>query len=341
MVRILEHHGLVAVPLDVDSTTLDVDLKQLEAAITPRTRAILVAHMFGSRMEMGPIVDLARRHRLSVFEDGAQAFVGWGCGGHPGSDVAMFSFGPIKTATALGGAVLRVRDAALRSQLEQRQNEYPVQGRWQYYKRLAKYAAFFAICRPRFYGWLVRGLDWLEYDYDRALSNAAHSFAADKFFGQIRRRPSAPLLRMLQRRLSKFEGSRSCARLRRRRMRGDELASILPVGMVIGSQNRTHTYWVLSVRVANRDAVISALHDDGFDATSRSSMIALPAHGAARAEQAPSATWLREVVFLPSCDDMPEHEWQRMVSILLRVAKRPKMEPACELLAAATVSREL
>ena len=76
MVRIIEHHGLVPVPVDVDAARLEVDVEQIERLITPRTRAILVAHLFGSRMEMGPIIELARRHDLLVIEDCAQAFVG-------------------------------------------------------------------------------------------------------------------------------------------------------------------------------------------------------------------------------------------------------------------------
>ena len=69
MVRIIEQHGLVPVPVDVDAANLELDVEQVERLITPRTRAILVAHLFGSRVEMGPIIELARRHDLLVIED--------------------------------------------------------------------------------------------------------------------------------------------------------------------------------------------------------------------------------------------------------------------------------
>ena len=139
MVRIIEHHQLVPVPVDVDGPTLQPVLEHFERSITPRTRAILVAHLFGTHIEMGPIVELARQHDLLVIEDCAQAFVGSAYAGHPDSDCALFSFGPIKTATALGGAVVRVRDAELRSRMRDLQNAYPMQSRSAYLKRLVKY----------------------------------------------------------------------------------------------------------------------------------------------------------------------------------------------------------
>ena len=52
MARIVEQHCLVPVPIDVDAGRLEPDLDQLEDSISPRTRAILVAHLFGSRIDM-------------------------------------------------------------------------------------------------------------------------------------------------------------------------------------------------------------------------------------------------------------------------------------------------
>src|SRR3954470_6291977 len=152
MARIVEQHGLVPVPVDVDAATLQPVQEQIEHAITPRTRAILVAHLFGSHIEMAPIVELARNHDLLVIEDCAQAFVGSGYAGHAESDCALFSFGPIKTATALGGAVVRVREPEVRSRMHELQTAYPIQTRWGYLKRLAKYAAFRFLCQPLNYG---------------------------------------------------------------------------------------------------------------------------------------------------------------------------------------------
>src|SRR5262245_25571671 len=107
MVRVIEQHGLVAVPVAIDTDRLEPSLDDIERAITPRTRAILVAHLFGARVDMEPIIRLAREHDLLVVEDCAQAFVGREYAGHDETYCSLFSFGPIKTATSLGGAVLR------------------------------------------------------------------------------------------------------------------------------------------------------------------------------------------------------------------------------------------
>jgi dTDP-4-amino-4,6-dideoxygalactose transaminase len=319
MVRIVEHHRLVPVPVDVDGRTLQPVIEHLERSITPRTRAILVAHLFGTHIDMGPIIELARQHDLLVIEDCAQAFVGSAYAGHPDSDCALFSFGPIKTATALGGAVVRVRDAALGSRMRDLQNAYPVQTRLAYLKRLVKYATFRALCKPFHYGLLVRALGRLGIDYDRALGNAAHSFAASDFFTQIRRQPSTPLLRMLERRITGF-ARRGAARLQQRAARGDQLSQAVGTGMVVGDENSSHTYWVVPVRVANRDAVLAALRASGFDATARSSLIVVPAPDSAASDDSPVATWLSETIFVPGGEDMPDEKWELLVAILLEVA---------------------
>ncbi len=112
MVRIIEAHNLVPVPVDLNPEDLSVDIDSLQRAITPKTRAVLVAHLFGTRQPIKPILDVARKHGLYVAEDCAQAFAGRHFTGDPAADVTMFSFGTIKTATALGGGLLCVRDAA-------------------------------------------------------------------------------------------------------------------------------------------------------------------------------------------------------------------------------------
>jgi dTDP-4-amino-4,6-dideoxygalactose transaminase len=294
-------------------------LEHLERSITPRTRAILVAHLFGTHIEMGPIVELARQHDLLVIEDCAQAFVGSAYAGHLDSDCALFSFGPIKTATALGGAVVRVRDAELRSRMRELQQAYPVQSRAAYFKRLIKYSTFRLLCKPLYYGLVVRALGMLGIDYDRALGNAAHSFGASEFFRQIRRQPSTPLLRMMGRRITGFE-RRGEARLRRRVLRGSQLSQAIEPGMVVGDENTSHTYWVVPVRIANRDAVLAALREAGFDATARSSLIVVPATEGSSPDDSPLASWLATTIFVPGGEDMPDEKWELLIAILLEVA---------------------
>lgn len=68
-----EYVGAKAVFADVDLATFNLDPVALEAAITPRTRAIVVVHLFGKAAPMDEIMAIARRHKLAVIEDAACA----------------------------------------------------------------------------------------------------------------------------------------------------------------------------------------------------------------------------------------------------------------------------
>ena len=83
MIRIIEHHGLLPVPVDLDPQQVAPGIENWRRAVTPATRAILVAHLFGGRVAMEPILDLAAQKKLLVIEDCAQAYAGTGYQGHP------------------------------------------------------------------------------------------------------------------------------------------------------------------------------------------------------------------------------------------------------------------
>ncbi len=65
--------GLVPVLVDVDPNTFNIDIKEIEKAITPKTKAIIPVHLFGQCADMEPIMALAKKNNLFVIEDTAQA----------------------------------------------------------------------------------------------------------------------------------------------------------------------------------------------------------------------------------------------------------------------------
>jgi dTDP-4-amino-4,6-dideoxygalactose transaminase len=101
--------GARPVMVDIDPRSFTLDPAAIEAAITPRTRAILPVHLYGQPADMDPIMDVARRHKLVVIEDAAQAHGAKHKGRPVGSigDIACFSFYPTKNLGAYGegGAV--------------------------------------------------------------------------------------------------------------------------------------------------------------------------------------------------------------------------------------------
>ena len=101
--------GARPVLVDIDPRSFTMDPAAVEAAITPRTKAILPVHLYGQPADMDPIMEVARRHGLVVIEDAAQAHGAKYKGRAVGSigDLACFSFYPGKNLGAYGegGAV--------------------------------------------------------------------------------------------------------------------------------------------------------------------------------------------------------------------------------------------
>jgi dTDP-4-amino-4,6-dideoxygalactose transaminase len=102
--------------VDIAPGTLNIDPAAVEAAITPRTKAIMPVHYAGLAADMPAILDIARRHGLRVVEDAAHALPTT-CGGQLvgtlGSDATVFSFYANKTITTGEGGMLVTRDEAL------------------------------------------------------------------------------------------------------------------------------------------------------------------------------------------------------------------------------------
>ncbi len=96
--------GATAVYVDIDPATFNMDPAKIEAAITGRTRAILLVHLYGQCADMDPILDIARRHKLIVIEDAAQSHGAEYRGRRAGGigDIGCFSFYPTKNLGAAG-----------------------------------------------------------------------------------------------------------------------------------------------------------------------------------------------------------------------------------------------
>jgi dTDP-4-amino-4,6-dideoxygalactose transaminase len=100
------HCGATPVPVEPVEGTYNLDPARVEAAITPRTKAIVPVHLYGQCADMDPLMEIARRHGLKVVEDGAQAHGATYKGRRAGAlgHAAAFSFYPGKNLGALGDA---------------------------------------------------------------------------------------------------------------------------------------------------------------------------------------------------------------------------------------------
>lgn len=113
------HAGAVPVFADVDPRTYNLDPDAVEAAVTPRTRAIMIVHQLGMPADLDRLNDLAQRHGLLLIEDAACAlgslYEGQPIGGS--GNVAAFSFHPRKVVVAGEGGMIATNDGDLAARL--------------------------------------------------------------------------------------------------------------------------------------------------------------------------------------------------------------------------------
>ena len=112
----VSYAGALPVPVEPDASTYNIDPKRIEAAITPRTKAVIPVHLYGQPADMNAIMAIAGKHGLKVLEDAAQAHGARLNGKRTGAlgHAAGFSFYPAKNLGALGdGGAVTTNDAGL------------------------------------------------------------------------------------------------------------------------------------------------------------------------------------------------------------------------------------
>jgi dTDP-4-amino-4,6-dideoxygalactose transaminase len=121
----VSYTGAKPVPVEPDARTFNINPARIEAAITPRTKAIMPVHLYGQPADMDPIMELARKHQLKVLEDNAQSQGARYKGRRTGSlgHAAGNSFYPGKNLGAFGDAgAVTTDDAQLAEQLRTLRN---------------------------------------------------------------------------------------------------------------------------------------------------------------------------------------------------------------------------
>ena len=113
--NVVEHLGGRVVFCDIDPVTFNIDVNQLDAKITPRTRAILPVHLFGLPANMDQVIQIAEPRNIHVVEDAACGFGSRIGGRHVGAhgNAGAFSFHPRKAITTGEGGMITTNDARL------------------------------------------------------------------------------------------------------------------------------------------------------------------------------------------------------------------------------------
>ncbi len=117
--NVVVQQGAVPVLVDIDLDTFGVNAADLERKVTARTRAIMPVHAFGLSADMGPVMEIAKRHGLAVIEDAACA-LGATYRGRPCGSIGTagcFSFHPRKSITTGEGGMIVTGDEALAARI--------------------------------------------------------------------------------------------------------------------------------------------------------------------------------------------------------------------------------
>ena len=119
--EVVRYLGADVVLVDIDPATLCIDIAAIEAAITPRTKAVMPVHYGGLAVDMPALLALTKKHGLKVVEDAAHALpttCGGALVGTLGSDVTVFSFYANKTITTGEGGMVVTREADLAKRVQ-------------------------------------------------------------------------------------------------------------------------------------------------------------------------------------------------------------------------------
>ncbi|HEY9666270.1 MAG TPA: aminotransferase class I/II-fold pyridoxal phosphate-dependent enzyme [Coleofasciculaceae cyanobacterium] len=318
MVEVVKRHGLVPVPVDISLDTLAPSVQLLESLICKKSRVFLVAHLFGSIINLEPYAQLCKKHNILLVEDCAQGFAGTNYYGYEDADVSFFSFGPIKSCTALGGAVTLIQDETLAEKMKSIEEQYPCKSEFWFLKRVLKYFGlkFFSI--PWIYFYLLAVLKLLNRDLDAVINSLTRGFAQGDILSKIRYRPPHRMVELLSRRL------RTCNNnwFERRESKVQQFLSlVLPEIDCPGNKAEYHSFWVFPVLVSNPEWLMASLRVKGFDATRGNTSLTciedLRSHNKQVASYPLNGKRLiDDVLYLPVSASLPEKEVKYLAELI-------------------------
>lgn len=325
MVEVVRHLGLVPVPVDIDPATMAPDMDALLNAVSDKSCVLVVAQLFGGHFPLDQVVEVCRANGIKLVEDCAQTF-GGGYAGHPDADISLFSFGPLKTRTALAGALMTVRDGATRDRMAALQAAYPEMGRADFAQRVLKYAVIRFLCSDaRRWGRLCNAIARSGRDPNAVVRSWTRSLNGAFRIERFRVRPGAPLLRLLERRLR--EGDRRDWVARRAQV-GAKLAARVAGVERLGAGCREPLHWLFPVVVANPAGTLARLFAGGFQAAPGLSNLDTFAPPADRPETTPleARRILDGALILPMHPSLGDADLDRLADLLVS-ADAPAAKP--------------
>jgi len=336
MTRIaVEAHKLKIVVLDCLEDTLAPSIDSILKKISDRTVAIMIVHAFGAvgNLNIAELSEAIKRKDVDIIEDCAECFSGVSEDSEficdSSSDLAFFSFGTIKTCTALGGGITLIKDKSLATKMEQIQVQYVEVSNISFLFKVMKTTLLLVICRNFYvFGGILYILQSMGANYEAIITGSLRGFSTkDGSFTKqllqlVRRRISVVNLILLNRRLFKFDPDQITKRIQQ----CEEVVTLLdkyaPNIIVPGKRCLKHTFWLFPVMLKNNPDLVSRnLYYEGYDIPRGTSQLAsLDKYGIAHISDCPNAAKLmKSILYLPIASTaMSNYEKEKMVMALSR-----------------------
>ena len=208
MIAIITANGLIPKFVDLDPITHQPSMIEIEQALNENVRVILVTQLFGRHFSLDKIAQKIKNRSIIVIEDCAQAFNGT-YKGSPFADACIFSFGPIKKHTALGGAKIFIKNETLAKQFEASLNRLPTISETWFFRQIIKYSMLKALSSPPFYGILNQISKYMNIDPDKLLYKLSRSFGGADINKKLKFKLPRGASAFLNKRLSLLQQSKN------------------------------------------------------------------------------------------------------------------------------------
>ncbi|WP_339728599.1 aminotransferase class I/II-fold pyridoxal phosphate-dependent enzyme [uncultured Gimesia sp.] len=315
MPLIAEAHHLIPVPVDLNSSDFQLDLTALRTAVTPKSKVLVVSHLFGARPEMQEILELAHEHSLYVIEDCAQAWCEFNWRGSEQADASLFSFGPIKTATALGGALCRLRNPDILTGMRNIQMQETVQVSRKLTFNICKFSCLKAISTKPLFGIIIAIARQRGKSVNEVLGGLTRGFSVNNFLAQLRQQPNTGTLRLLKHRLQTFDTRRIHRRIKHAQRIIARLGLAQSQPELLDSR---HSFWLFPLLSDQPETLIEYLQQQGFDSTQRGRLMVVHPPTNRPELNCPNATHLlNRTVFLPCYPELSEAAIDEMCDLIL------------------------
>ena len=299
MVAIAQEHGLTSHFVDIDPATVLPSPADLDALLAKTgAKVVVIAQLFGCVSSLKAHGEVCKKHGALLVEDCAQAFSGDFHLGDAAADFSLFSFGPIKRFTALGGGIIVGKDKLALDKIAQTIQAWPRKADAWFFQRTLKFLALKIASTPLIYTALLRTLSALGKDADAIIGSIARGFQAGRITPQLEFQPSPRQQRLLERRLNtaKHTQSRSAAASQVLQT----VQKLLPqtVFETLGNAAHKNAHWLMPILVndivIHPANIVIQLRQFGFDATQGATSMRAFGDHCLQAQRI-----MRQVVYLP------------------------------------------